>query len=174
MGKLGGVVFRHTFKHALYKNTACIFGYVLFRGEYGIGTINYALSSRGATHYSPDELNDRQLKAQNSEWLSIDIPKASYIKDYAKGKLLKVTVGDFNGATFFYPSTLIKENEDGYTLKVKKDFIFTLNRKGGESAEITPTEMKSIIAGKSINKQMQRKSEQRNMQTQNNKNEQFE
>lgn len=141
---------------------------------YGIGTINYALSSRGATHYSPDELNDRQLKAQNSEWLSIDIPKSSYIKDYAKGKLLKVTVGDFNGATFFYPSTLIKENEDGYTLKVKKDFIFTLNRKGGESAEITPTEMKSIIAGKSINKQMQRKSEQRNTQTQNNKNEQFE
>lgn len=32
----------------------------------------------------------------------------------------------------------------------------------------------SIIAGKSINKQMQRKSEQRNTQTQNNKNEQFE
>ena len=140
---------------------------------YGIGTINFALRSRGTTHYNPDSLDGQQRVSQAPDWLSIDIPKSSYVKDYAKGKLLKITKGDFIGATFFYPSTLIRENENGYALKVKKDFIFTLNRKGGESLEVNPIEMRAIIDGKSINRQMQRKSEQQKSQSQNTNNDQF-
>lgn len=138
---------------------------------YGVNTINYALSVRGTTYYNPERAKEK--KAQSPEWLSINIPKENYIKDYAKGKLLKITKGDFAGATFFYPSSLIHEQENGYDLHVKKDFVFTLTRKGGESLDVTAAEMKDIIGGKSINKQMQRKSGQPKQQAQNNNNEQF-
>lgn len=132
-----------------------------YRGEktYGQITIDSILNSPNRPRYNPKYFYETQIKprisSNSGEWTTIKLSEENYVQDYPRCKNFKITHGEFAGAIFFYPSSLITKTDEGYNLKVKSDFTFKIRPKGSQNdIELNVGELRSAIAGQPTGKKI--------------------
>lgn len=133
-----------------------------YRGEktYGQITIESILNSPNRPRYNPKYFYETQIKPRFSkensgEWTTLKLTQDNFVQDYPRCKNFKITQGEFAGAIFFYPSSLITKTDDGYNLKVKNDFTFKVRPKGSKSdIELNCSELRNAIAGRPTGKKL--------------------
>ena len=132
-----------------------------YRGDmtYGQMTINSILNAPNRPKYNPKYYYETQIKPKfqnnnsSSEWTTIKLSKDNFVQDYQRCKNFKITQGELAGAKFFYPNSMITENENGYNLKVKSDFTFKVRPKNSNTdVELSCGELRQALSGQPLNK----------------------